>query len=156
MTLPEQMPSEKARILVVEDEALVAMLIEDTLISLGYEVIGPASNVTDALALLEKEQVDGGLLDVNLGGGERSYPVAERLADKRTPFMFVTGYGISGIDKRFAAVPVLQKPFITNELHRQLAELLRSGSPLTQATRASSGGDFSHARIASLFIGRPK
>ena len=114
----------KARILVVEDEALVAMFIEDVLISLGFQVVGPASNANEALALLDKEDVDGGLLDVNLGGDDRSYPVAERLERDRKPYMFVTGYGIAGIDRRFAGVPVLQKPFITAELNQRLQSLL--------------------------------
>ena len=118
------MQQTKARILVVEDEALVAMFIEDTLASLGFKVIGPAASVGEAMALLDKEPVDGGLLDVNLGGDDRSYPIAERLERERKPYMFVTGYGIAGIDKKFAGVPVLQKPFVTNELSRRLDQLL--------------------------------
>jgi CheY-like chemotaxis protein len=101
---------EGLRLLVVEDEALVAMLLEDALQALGCAVVGPAGNVARALALLEKEDVDLALLDVNLGG-KRSYPVAEALAARGIPFVFVTGYGASGVDRRFAAAPVLQKPF---------------------------------------------
>ncbi|MBV9348558.1 MAG: response regulator [Pseudolabrys sp.] len=119
------MAGAKSRILVVEDEPLVAMMIEDTLIALGYDVIGPAASVGDALALIESEGIDGGLLDVNLGHDERSYPVAERLASRRTPFIFVTGYGAAAIDRRFNAVPVLQKPFGANDLQRHLFAVLR-------------------------------
>lgn len=116
----------KARILVVEDEAVVAMFIEDVLASLGFTVIGPAANVDEALALLDKEEVDGGLLDVNLGGDNRSYPIADRLAREHKPYMFVTGYGIAGIDRRYAQAPVLQKPFVTAELDKRLRQLLRA------------------------------
>jgi CheY-like chemotaxis protein len=108
------------RLLVVEDEALVAMLLEDALQGLGCAVVGPAGNVARALALLEHEEVDLGLLDVNLGGGERSYPVAEALAERGIPFVFVAGYGASEVDRRFAA-PVLQKPFDECQLVQAIA-----------------------------------
>jgi len=109
------------RLLVVEDEALVAMLLEDTLRALGCRCVGPAGNVAQALALLERETVDLALLDVNLGGGERSYPVADRLAARGIGFIFVTGYGTSGIDRRYDPVRVLQKPFDEHQLAQAIA-----------------------------------
>jgi CheY-like chemotaxis protein len=111
------------RLLVVEDEALVAMLLEDTLQALGCSVVGPAGNVARALALLEREDVDLALLDVNLGGGERSYPIADALAARGIPFVFVTGYGRAGVDRRYGAASVLQKPFD----ERQLAQAVAAG-----------------------------
>jgi CheY-like chemotaxis protein len=119
------------RLLVLEDEALVAMLIEDTLRDLGCVVIGPAGTVARALDLVAQETINLGLLDVNLGGGERSYAVAEALAARGTPFVFVTGYGATGVDKRYHRVPVLQKPFDHGQLERTVAAALgrRAGSP---------------------------
>lgn len=87
------------------------MLLEDLLSDIGYKVVGPAGTVTRALELLALELVDGALLDVNLGGGERSYPVADQLLTLNIPFAFVTGYGNAGVDPKYADVAVLQKPF---------------------------------------------
>jgi DNA-binding response OmpR family regulator len=107
-----------ARILVVEDEALVAMLIEDALFELGFDVVGPAATVSQALALCHDERIDGAVLDVNLGGGQRSDSIADFLLSKRIPFVFVTGYGDAGVSARFADKAVLQKPFALPELRR--------------------------------------
>lgn len=123
------MPSEArslegARLLVVEDEALVAMLIEDALRDLGCVVIGPVGNVAQAFAALERETVEGAMLDVNLGGAERSYPIADALTARGVPFIFVTGYGEEGVDRRYAPVGVLQKPFDPRTLERFVAAML--------------------------------
>jgi CheY-like chemotaxis protein len=116
------------RLLVVEDEALVAMLIEDILLDLDCVVIGPVGTVAQALALLHREEIDGALLDVNLGGGERSYPVADALAARDVPFVFVTGYGEDGVEGRYAPVTVLQKPFDPRRLERVVANDLAGPS----------------------------
>ena len=87
------------------------MLLEDMLIDLGYEVIGPAANCAKAFELLHKDDMlDGAILDVNLGG-ESVFPVAEALAERRVPFVFSTGYGDRAIDARFAGTETLNKPF---------------------------------------------
>jgi DNA-binding response OmpR family regulator len=112
------------RVLVVEDEAMVAMLIEDALIDLGCEVIGPVAGVAAALDLLEAEAVDAAVLDVNLGG-EKVFPVADRLAESGTPFLFSTGYGVVGIQERHLDRPVLQKPYDTGRLGAALSAALR-------------------------------
>jgi CheY-like chemotaxis protein len=98
------------RILVVEDEGLVALMMEDLLIDLGCEVVGSCDSIRSALEWLESEaeDPDGVVLDVNLGG-ELVYPVAEVLTRRRIPFAFATGYGALP-DSRFAGVPVLAKP----------------------------------------------
>ena len=119
------------RLLVVEDEALVAMLIEDILLDLDCIVIGPVGTVAQALALLRQEEIDGALLDVNLGGGERSYAVADALAARNVPFVFVTGYGEAGIDGRYAPATVLQKPFDPRSLERVVANDLAGSPPRT-------------------------
>jgi CheY-like chemotaxis protein len=105
------------RILLVEDEAMVAMIIEDTLSDLGCEVVGPMSSFEQGLAAAKTERVDGAFLDVNLRG-KLVYPIAEALAARGVPFAFVTGYGESGIDARFRGAPVLTKPFMPDTVER--------------------------------------
>jgi CheY-like chemotaxis protein len=110
------------RVLVVEDEALIAMMIEDQLIDLGFDVVGPAATAAQAIALCENEMIDGAILDINLGAGQRSDSVAELLTEKQIPFVFVTGYGEAGVDRRFSGSGVLQKPFTQQELQKLLAD----------------------------------
>jgi len=114
------------RVLVLEDEALVAMLIEDQLLDLGYEIVGPAANAAQAIALCENERVDAAVLDINLGGGQRSDSVAELLSKQEIPFVFVTGYGKVGVDERFKDAAVLQKPFTRDELEAIMAQRLHA------------------------------
>jgi two-component sensor histidine kinase/DNA-binding response OmpR family regulator len=97
------------RLLLVEDETLVGIMMSEMLTELGFEVIGPICNLSDAMSAVRKEAFHSAVLDVNLRG-EMVYPVADALAAKGVPFVFVTGYGVDGIDARFANVPVLQKP----------------------------------------------
>ena len=111
------------RVLLVEDEAMVAMMIEDMLCELGCAVVGPASRVASALELLARETVDAAVLDVNVAG-ELVFPVADVLAAAGTPFVFSTGYGLAGLDARHAARPVLQKPYGRERLFAALAEAL--------------------------------
>lgn len=110
------------RLLVVEDESLIAMLIADMLRDFGCVVVGPASNVEQALALVERDPIDGALLDVNLSDGHRSYPVAETLLKRGIPFAFVTGYGKAGLSADFRGIAVLQKPFVADRLRRLIVE----------------------------------
>ena len=97
------------RLLLVEDEALVAMALKDMLTELGFEVVGAFNKVTEALAVVTNQDVNAAVLDVNLGG-ELIYPVADSLVAKGVPFVFITGYGAEAIDGRFASYRVLQKP----------------------------------------------
>jgi CheY-like chemotaxis protein len=111
------------RILVVEDEMLVATNLEDTLTDLGAVVIGPAMRVEEALDLAAKESFDVAILDVNLNG-TRSYAVAELIQQRGLPFIFATGYGhVLGADS-FRDVPTLAKPYRTQELCDALAAAL--------------------------------
>ena len=113
------------RILVVEDEALVAMLVEDALLDAGAIVLGPAATVAEALGLLEREPApDAAVLDLNLAG-ETSTPVANVLAERGVPFVVATGYGASGLPPGHAKVPVLAKPYDPDELTSALARLCR-------------------------------
>ncbi|MEZ5828328.1 MAG: response regulator [Hyphomicrobiales bacterium] len=111
------------RVLLVEDEALIAMMIEDQLTQLGFEVVGPAATASQAIALCEDCDIDGAVLDINLGAGQRSDPIAEHLYEHGIPFVFVTGYGQAGVDERFADASVLQKPFTLPQLRQLLAEM---------------------------------
>ena len=110
---------ERLRILVVEDEAIVAMLIEDTLEELGYAVVGPVGRAGAALSLIDVAEIDGAVLDVNLDG-ESSYRIADALAARALPFVFVTGYGKTGLDPAYRDRPVVQKPFTSHTLARAL------------------------------------
>jgi CheY-like chemotaxis protein len=114
------------RILVVEDEAMIAMLIEDMLADSGALVVGPAGGVAAAMRAIESEPIDGALLDVNLGG-EQSFSVAEALASRNIPFVFVTGYGGAGVRDLYPNAPTLQKPFMPIDLERALEHLAGGG-----------------------------
>ena len=107
------------RVLVVEDEALVAMAIRESLDSLGYSVVGPCGNITEAVIALRHNRVDAAVLDINLGG-DLVYPLADILAAENIPFVFVTGYGHEELESRFAAVPILQKPIERHALQTVL------------------------------------
>jgi CheY-like chemotaxis protein len=107
------------RILVVEDEAAISLLLEDMLLDFGCEVIGPAARLSAALEAVSREQVDLAILDVNVAG-EPIYPVAEALAKRAIPFVFSTGYGSAGIRDAFRDRPVLQKPFAQHDLKQKL------------------------------------
>lgn len=112
------------RILVVEDEILVAMLLEDLLADLGCEVVGPAVSVDQALKMIEDAgAIDAAVLDVNLHGA-KSYPVADELATRNVPFMFSTAYSRKALRDGYAHLPLLQKPFSQQQLGDAIAELL--------------------------------
>ena len=97
------------RLLLVEDEILVAMMMRDILTDLGFTVVGPFSRLSEAMVAAVHESIDAGIIDINLGG-EFVYPVADVLAARKLPFVFVTGYGVESIDGRFAHVPIVKKP----------------------------------------------
>jgi two-component sensor histidine kinase/DNA-binding response OmpR family regulator len=97
------------RLLLVEDEALVGMMMKDTLTDLGFHVVGPFCKLIDAVNALKSEAFQAAVLDVNLRG-DMIYSLADEIAGRGIPFVFVTGYGSDAIDARFANVPVLQKP----------------------------------------------
>jgi CheY-like chemotaxis protein len=111
------------RVLVMEDDGLIAMHLCDILDELGYVVVGPIRTVEDALAAIENQPVDMALLDVNLGNGKTSYPVADKLACLGVPFAFSTGYGEKSLDKRFFDQRVISKPVTDANLRKLLREL---------------------------------
>ena len=97
------------RVLIVEDEALVAMMLEEELESLGLSIIANCGSVSDAVRAIDSETPDAAILDVNLGG-EFVYPVADRLLERGVPFVFLTGYGRESVDQRYQFVQILEKP----------------------------------------------
>ncbi len=120
MPLPHPQPSHAAtkpqRVLVVEDSALVVVMIKTMLADMGWETVGPATRLADAVALAGTEAIDLALLDVNLAG-EMSWPVAEVLQVRGIPFAFTTGYDAdSVIPPSLASAPVVAKPFSNDDL----------------------------------------
>jgi DNA-binding response OmpR family regulator len=110
------------KVLVVEDEALVAMLVEDALLDAGFEVLGPAATVEEAMSLLDRERPDAVVLDLNLAG-ETSTPVADLLAARGIPYVIATGYGASGLPPGHQQAMVLAKPYDPGELISMLGRL---------------------------------
>lgn len=107
---------EGRRILVVEDTFLVAMSVEDMLLGFGCEVVGPAPNVPQAMALIEGQRIDGALLDVNLNG-VMIFPVADALAERSIPFVLATGYDDKNVlEARFHDRPRLRKPYTEEDV----------------------------------------
>jgi CheY-like chemotaxis protein len=117
-------PPKALRVFVVEDEGMVAMLIEDMLTELGHEVGAVASRMEEALQIAKTGLFDFAIVDVNLDG-QPSYPLAGLLNSRGIPFAFATGYGLDGLDHQFAAVPTLAKPFVTADLARLLSNVQR-------------------------------
>lgn len=115
---------EGKKILVVEDEFLVATLLQDILESAGCTVSGPIARVPEALDAVDHETYDAAVLDVNLGG-DRIDPVADALSRQNIPFMFVTGYGTTGLPGDYAARPRLCKPFRMADLLNTLSRLIK-------------------------------
>jgi CheY-like chemotaxis protein len=112
------------RALIVEDEAGIALLIEDMLLELGCEVAAMAALLPRACELARYEVIDFAVLDVNLNG-QLVFPVAEILRDRGIPFVFSTGYGRVGLADPFANEPVLAKPFAIDELERTVLATLQ-------------------------------
>ncbi len=126
------------RILVVEDEFLVAMELESMLQELGGEVIGPIGRLDEAVAIAREEALDAALLDVNVGG-RLVTPVADALAARDIPFVFCTGYDAATLPGRHAAAPILMKPCQAHELKNALLSSLRDRTAPEPALRAPSG-----------------
>jgi CheY-like chemotaxis protein len=111
------------RVLVVEDEYLIRMLVEDMLADLGYSVVAAVGTMTAATELAVSGDFNAAVLDVNLNGNE-IFPVADILERRGLPFVFVTGYGESTLPERYRNWPALQKPFQADQLGAALGGLL--------------------------------
>jgi CheY-like chemotaxis protein len=111
------------RILVVEDELMIRMLLEDMLGELGYTVAAEAGRIDEALQAAKTADFDIAILDVNLDG-EPVLPVADALAARGRPFVFATGYGERGLPERYSDRPTLKKPFQMDGLKQLLQSAL--------------------------------
>jgi CheY-like chemotaxis protein len=112
------------RVLVIEDESLVAMLLETILDDMGCTVVGPESNIDDGLRSATSEAgLDAALLDVNVAGRE-VFPVAEALRARGVPFVFSTGYGEAGLPEHWRGNPTIQKPFTEAAIRDALMKAL--------------------------------
>ncbi|MEO5738592.1 MAG: response regulator [Variovorax sp.] len=113
------------RVLVVEDEFLVALMIEDTLADAGCIVVGPFARVPEALVAARTETVDAALLDVNVAG-VKVFPVAHVLEERDVPFLFVTGYGQAALPRDRPKWEACTKPFHPHHLTECLARRLKT------------------------------
>lgn len=110
------------RIIVVEDEALIAMMLEDMLTDFGCEVVGVAGSLPEALRLVDKP-IDCAVLDVNLGGTPID-PVMQRLADRGVPFVFLSGYDAADLPPHLSTAPLVRKPLKAETLRAAIADQL--------------------------------
>ena len=108
------------RVLIVEDEALIAMYVEDVISKFGYSVAGVVASVDEALAFIETHAVDAAVLDINLRGN-LVFPFADALLCRGIPFIFASSFEEGRIPARYRVGPVVQKPFAPSELYRALA-----------------------------------
>ena len=119
------MVTRSVHILVIEDEAIIAMTLRNMLSKTNYHVIGPFARLKQANAALDTEHVDLAVLDVRLGETD-VFPLAATLTERKIPFVFVTGYGRQVLPQAFADRPCLSKPFREKEFHGLIEDLLKS------------------------------
>jgi len=124
------------QILLVEDEVLVGMAMRDLLTELGYDVLGPYGDVTEAISAASGNAIAAAVLDVNLAG-TLVYPLADELATRQVPFVFVTGYGVESIDRKFSSIPVVKKPVEGQALRQALSA---TTGALARTYQAAAGG----------------
>jgi DNA-binding response OmpR family regulator len=129
-------PERAFSVLILEDQALIALHIEDVVRRIGGGAIGCAAGISEALNLLDTTTWNAALLDLRLARGEMAFPVADRLRAKAIPFAFVTAWD-GEIDRRYSDVPVLRKPFGEAELESCLRSLLVE-APQPSAKQASA------------------
>ena len=115
------------RVLVVEDESMVTMLLQDFLEDMGCEVAGVASRLKEAMEKIESVTFDVAILDVNLNG-QQTLPVAQALLASGRAIVFATGYAATTVPAELRAVPILQKPFQQEDLERALRAALAASS----------------------------
>lgn len=115
------------RVLIVEDEVLLAMHLEDLLLELGHEIVGKATRIDEALELAREIDIDFAILDVNVAG-TKSFPVANVLRQRGIPFAFATGYGAEGFLDGYRDEPALRKPYAYEDLERTIARVF-AGRP---------------------------
>lgn len=112
------------RVLIVEDEFTVAMMIEDALEALGCEIVSSASRIAQARDIAEAGDIDVAVLDVNVAGTP-VFPIAQILRERQIPFLFSTGYGAGSVPDEFSGYELVGKPFSESELTRKLSLTLK-------------------------------
>jgi CheY-like chemotaxis protein len=118
-------PPHGKRVLVVEDDAMIRMLLDDMLGELGYIVAAEAAHIDEAIEAVKTGEFDLAILDINVSG-ESISPVAEALAARGTPFVLATGYAEHGLPELYRDCPTLEKPFAIDGLERILQSLIES------------------------------
>lgn len=119
MTAVVQAPA--LRVLLVEDEPMIAMMVEDCITDMGFHVVGPAAQLADAVALASAGAFDCAILDINIRGGT-SFAVADMLIARDCPFVLATGYGDCAIPPHLRAYRRLTKPYATRALETELSQ----------------------------------
>jgi CheY-like chemotaxis protein len=112
-----------ARVLVVDDEALIAMMLSDLLAEYGHETVGPAYSESQALALVGSAEIDAAILDVTLGDHD-SFAVAQALGARGIPFAFATGHGVHAMPDAFREQKRVSKPFVFDVVRRLINDLV--------------------------------
>ncbi|WP_324763752.1 response regulator (plasmid) [Sinorhizobium meliloti] len=115
-------PGDRCRVLVVEDEFLVALQIEDDLVAAGYSVIGPFTSLAQSFSAVRAHPFDIATLDLNLRG-EFAYPLVDELMEREVPVLLLTGYTVFDLPERFRALPRLAKPFNGTQLIQKIKGL---------------------------------
>ena len=117
------MSNDVKKILVVDDEALIAFEVAHAIQDLGYQVVGPALRLQEAVKVAQKEDFDAACLDVNLGRGETSEPIVRVLKDRGIPYLFVSAYSVTQIDFAEPDDKVVSKPISVTALGKVLTKI---------------------------------
>ena len=125
------------RVLIVEDEVLLALHLEDLLTALGHEVVAQATRIDMAMELAREGDIDFAILDINVAG-TKSFPVADILHQRGIPFAFATGYGAEGLADGYRDCPALRKPYAQEDLERTLAQIFADGGRRAFPDRATA------------------
>lgn len=115
------MAGQSRRILLVEDDGMISLMLRDMIEELGFTVIGPVYGLSEGMERAGSDEIDFAVLDYRLGDNIDTRPIAAKLAARGIPFAFATGYGRSDIDADFRSIPVIDKPVLPEELQRVLA-----------------------------------